>query len=1333
MPFLTRVGSSIVRGFGHTFNRLTSLISSLTAADSDPYYNYVTMLLSGDGANAAQNNTFTDSSANNFSITRNGNTTQGSFSPYGSNWSNYFDGSSGYLRNTSTSISDFGTGNFTVEAWVYKTTSTAGFIYDGRSTSGNGPQITFYIDGNQKVLSVFNGGVIFTSTAAVPLNQWTHIVICRGGTGSNQGAIFINGIRSDLVTISGTYTNGDNVIGAGAYTPLGAAVFPGYISNFRIVKGTDVYGYTNTTITVPTTPLTAISGTSLLTCQSNRFQDNSSNAFALTVVGAPSVQRFSPFSPTAAYSASVIGGSAYFDGVGDYLSAANNAAFNLNGVSFTVECWVYWNSLAGEQNIVEQFTGPTGPGWTLYKFSPSSVSGTIDFYGGGSSINSGVTPVAGQWYHLAISRNNSTGTTSFYVNGTRTATATFGVASSSATALLVGVRNGGATWLNAYLGDLRIVRGSYVYDPTATTITVPTTPLTAIANTQLLTNFTNAGITDNAMINNLETVGNAQISTAQSKFGGSSIYIPANSSTVKTKPNDNKFAFGTGAWTVEGWFYVSSASPNGWLFVASQDPYTSDAASFGWGIGYNVGGTNSKFSLTINNSGSLLGPTSTNTFATATWYHVAGTYDGSTLRLFVNGNLEGSTSGSYNITPSGLNVFVGWATIGGVRISGYFDDLRITRGYARYTSNFTPPTQALPKLFDSSAPVIDSYYKYVTMLLKGNGTNAAQNNTFTDSSANNFTITRTGNATQGSFSPYGSNWSNYFASSSGYFNVVNVSTGVGTFTLECWIYPTTSGVLYPIASQGTTDNAGGWLWYVGTDNTISFYSNAVLAQTSATLSANIWTHLALVCNGSGGITIYINGTSRATGSVVGKSFNNTPFQINRGYGGITTGTSMYLSNLRLTNTQVYTSNFTPPTNPLTAISGTSLLTCQSNRFIDASTNNFTITINGSPSVQRFSPFSPSSAYSTSTIGGSYYSSGACGLTTTYSGSVGPTADFTVEGWFYLTANADNGNLAVCAAALGIIFTQNGQKLSSYFPSTGFIAWQSTALVQNTWHHIVVQRSSSTLSCYLNGTLLGTRASATGGWNWNDSGLYLLGQGSVREVGYTSNVRISNIARYSGSTISVPTSPVTSDANTTFLLNFTNGGIFDNAMLNDLQTVGNAQISTTQSKFGGSSMYFNSASAPSYAVTYNANAFAFGTGDLTIEGWIYPTQYTSDSEICTFRVGGNIFFVLINGGNLRIHTNGYSPSLSYSSFGAISLNTWTYIAITRVSGTWYGYINGVKSANSYSWPTSLLPTDIRVGEEATNRWIGYIDDLRITRGYARYTSNFTPPTQELPGS
>ena len=89
---------------------------------TDPFFKNTTLLLRADGtANASQNNTFLDSSTNNFTITRNGNTTQGTFSPYGNLWSNYFDGSGDYLTVADNAALDLGGGQYTIEAWVYPT------------------------------------------------------------------------------------------------------------------------------------------------------------------------------------------------------------------------------------------------------------------------------------------------------------------------------------------------------------------------------------------------------------------------------------------------------------------------------------------------------------------------------------------------------------------------------------------------------------------------------------------------------------------------------------------------------------------------------------------------------------------------------------------------------------------------------------------------------------------------------------------------------------------------------------------------------------------------------------------------------------------------------------------------------------------------------------------------------------------------------------------------------------------------------------------------------------------------------------------------------------
>ena len=138
---------------------------------------------------------------------------------------------------------------------------------------------------------------------------------------------FINGVQQTTQNagVIGGYSfpaEGTTFIGRGWSTP---EYFTGYISNVRTTNGTALY---TANYTPATAPLSPISGTTILSCQSNRFIDNSSNGFTLTANGSPSVQRFSPFNPTAPYSTSVIGGSGYFDGSGANLTFASNAALH---------------------------------------------------------------------------------------------------------------------------------------------------------------------------------------------------------------------------------------------------------------------------------------------------------------------------------------------------------------------------------------------------------------------------------------------------------------------------------------------------------------------------------------------------------------------------------------------------------------------------------------------------------------------------------------------------------------------------------------------------------------------------------------------------------------------------------------------------------------------------------------------------------------------------------------------------------------------------------------------------------------------------------------------
>ncbi len=652
---------------------------------SDPNFEYTTLLLPGNGTNGAQNNTFLDSSTNNFTITRNGNTTQGTFSPFSqTGWGNYFNGSS-YISAADNAALDLGTGDFTIEGWVYIAdgiADNAGIVSKRNASAFNaGDYRVSYRTGTSKI-SFANDAVNERNTPVVQKNSWTHFAIVRA---SGTLSAYANGVRGDTVADSVDLTNGEiQTIGVNA-----TLFFTGYMSNIRIVKGTAVYS--GATYTVPTAPLTAITNTSLLTCQSNRFVDNSSNAFAITRNGDVSVQAFSPFNPTAAWSAATYGGSGYFDGSGDYLSVASNSAFDIGSSDFTIECWFNANSFASAFGLISRYDG-TPAGWVLRVISAT----TIRFVRGADVVLDSTTTMAtGSWNHVAVVRSGST--LSVYHNGTRinqiTGISNFADATS---ALQIGRTNTITDDINGYISSARVVKGTAVYS--GTTYTVPTAPLTAITNTSLLLNYTNAGIYDATSKNNLETVGNAQISTTQSKFGGSSMYFDGNGDYLKGSQPSILQDIAGGDFTIEFWVYFDSVAGD----RALVSKYGNAAESAG-DLGYVVQWVQSTNVLRLvlgkgSGSGDALYTWSW-TPSTGVWYHVAVTRSGTSGRAFINGTQIGTTSTLItNDVVSPNSIQVGKTHTTAQYMNGYIDDLRITKGVARYTANFTAPTAAFPLL-----------------------------------------------------------------------------------------------------------------------------------------------------------------------------------------------------------------------------------------------------------------------------------------------------------------------------------------------------------------------------------------------------------------------------------------------------------------------------------------------------------------------------------------------------------------------------------------------------------------------------------------------------------
>jgi hypothetical protein len=186
--------------------------------------------------------------------------------------------------------------------------------------------------------------------------------------------------------------------------------------------------------------------------------------------------------------------------------------------------------------------------------------------------------------------------------------------------------------------------------------------------------------------------GNAQISTAQSKFGGSSILFDGSGDYLSAGASSD-FSFGTQDFTVEAFIRMSSFA-NYFNSIAGTrgGPMNS---STGWSFavfGNNTPGSFTDRSLYFYTNGQV--QTADNSISLNTWHHVAVTRSGSTLRLFIDGQLLTTTTNTQNLTNT--TMLIGASASNAEFFNGYIDDLRITKGVARYTANFTPPTNPFP-------------------------------------------------------------------------------------------------------------------------------------------------------------------------------------------------------------------------------------------------------------------------------------------------------------------------------------------------------------------------------------------------------------------------------------------------------------------------------------------------------------------------------------------------------------------------------------------------------------------------------------------------------------
>ena len=639
-----------------------------TAAYGDKYP--VALLLHGDGVDAA---TIIPDSAGRHQVTANGNaqldTAQFKFGTA----SILFDGTGDYL-DVAGNLADFvlSTADFTLDLWVrFNSLSGTPTLFDGRSAE---PSVNplLYVSSSKLTYKV-NGTDIIVGTTTLSTATWYHVALVRQ---SGLTGLFLNGVMEAAASDSSVYVGSAARIGADFN---GSNGLNGWIEELRFVKGFAAW------LPIPQQLLMHMDGTDA----STTFTD-ATGRHSTTAIGNAQLD-------TAQFkfgTASVL-----FDGTGDGLNVADTGDFDFGTGDFTIDLWIRLNSTASDQSIFDfNVSDPR----LLISFVTSTKEIQVAFqtvWNFGSGANTIAN--ANQWYHVAITRRDTT----FYlfVDGALKNTNTPSSSDIQCGAnLKVGIHlDGSSTPFNGWMDEIRIIKGLAMWTGL---FNVPTSPYGLVTGfsaptaayamnwtrdkyASLLCHFNgpdaSTSINDATGKHQLTANGSAQIDTAQSVFGGASAFFEGTTSNLSTSDALTDFAFGSGDFTIDFWLRPNAATHSGRCYASGlltdADKPIIDIIS---GVMY--------FRF---NSGTQI--TGTTVLASGTWYHIAVARSGNSTKLFVNGVQEGSTySGteSFDVDSANNCPRIGSNVTGSANfLNGWIDELRVIKGFAAWTGDFTPP------------------------------------------------------------------------------------------------------------------------------------------------------------------------------------------------------------------------------------------------------------------------------------------------------------------------------------------------------------------------------------------------------------------------------------------------------------------------------------------------------------------------------------------------------------------------------------------------------------------------------------------------------------------
>ncbi len=828
--------------------------------------------------------------------------------------------------------------------------------------------------------------------------------------------------------------------------------------------------------------------------------------------------------------------------------------------------------------------------------------------------------------------------------------------------------------------------------------------------------------------------------TAQKKFGTASYYGSADTMCLTTPASDD-WNFGTADFTLELWARFNTLAAD-MEFFTHRDSY----GNGDWALWWDNPSQGLRFEFETSNiaQGSHSG------WAVDTWYHIAAVRSSGVLTLYRDGVSIASGACTTDLDCDAQLVVAEetGGSSGNEGFQGYLDEIRISKGIARYVGGFTPATSAF---------TADQYTK---LLLHCDGSN--DGTTFTDSadSAPAHTITANGNVTNqrpqhhnvtanGDAHLIGPKvgtsviaFDGSGATADGYLSIpdsADFNFGTSDFTIEGFmnfngIFSSHGGG--PSVCGQRSSGTSRWSIYQSRSG-LSFYSanggDDTTDMDSSDLVVNKWYHIAFVRNGNV-FKWYIDGVGD-TSYTDSYTLPDVGAAMYVGYNGDTEYGEFdgYISGFRISDTARYTADFTPPTSVFVNDSDTKLLiqngTDGSQTFDDLSTSDHTITATGDP--RWFAPKVGAGAMVLDGTG-DYFS-----VPDSVDWDFG-AGDFTIEFWAKIGASAPDGSMlshydVSSQRSWSVVLDATNNELEFVYSTDGSSATTaafSWSYSEHTWYLVSICRSGADLKAFIDGTQIGSTYDISTSDLHNSTSTLTIG-GDVRSgMGYLfkgaiDDLRIVRTAlRTSNWTAS--TSAFTDSINTVLLLN---ADVNQGTWAEDTST-GLAISTDSRMKFDGGDDSLSVA---------DSSDWEFGSGDFCIEAWVNVSENTSTHTIwsttnldnyggmfCNVGAAAGLYWYIGTGSGHIVLT---AP--------ALSAGRWYHVACVR-SGTGSNetiiYVDGVSAATGTYTDNSqdAGANGFYVGDWPPNSWDlnGYVDEVRVSN-VERYSGTFTPQTRGNP--